>query len=269
MPDIFVSDRKEDAPIKSDRFIEHKSHKSSVKNQAVAQPTDPPSLPPVRQSAKPNVPVVDTHLHSLGSEHLRHAMFPLASFALDPKGVYFATQGTSEEVHLFLRRHFATNIPWILASILLLLSPPLILPFLGEAIPFTSNLPLGSAVILLLFYYTIIFGTVIFTNFINWYFNVYIVTNERIIDVDFVNILYREVSGTRLNLIQDVTVKAGGVVRAIFNYGDVFIQTAGTEVNFDFHAVPHPHEVAREIEKLMEEARAKEGKSDLEQAIKR
>jgi hypothetical protein len=114
-----------------------------------------------------------------------------------------------------------------------------------------------------------VFGTIMLAGFINWFFNVYIVTNERIVDVDFINILYKQVSSTRLNLIQDVTVKTGGVVRAFFDYGDVFVQTAGTEANFDFHAVPHPQQVAHEIEKLMELARQSEGLSDLEEALKK
>lgn len=196
-------------------------------------------------------------------------MFSLASFAMDPSGVSFANQGENEEIHLFLRKHFITNIPWIVMSILLFLLPPFVFPFLTPALPFAIHINANYGVVLLLFYYILVFGVVILTSFINWYFNVYIVTNQRVIDVDFVNILYREVSATRLNLIQDVTVKTGGVIRAIFNYGDVFIQTAGNEANFDFHAVPRAQEVAREIERLMEEARKIEGKSELEKALER
>jgi len=201
------------------------------------------------------------------SKHQKHSMFPLAAFADHPEGVFFANQGENEIIHLFLRKHFITNIPWIVASILLFLLPFFLFPYLGSLIPAVApaNLPL----ILGAFYYIAVFGAIVMASFINWYFNVYIVTNERVIDVDFVNILYREVSATRLNLIQDVTVRTGGVIRAIFNYGDVFIQTAGTETNFDFIATPHPQEVAREIEMLMEQARRVEGISEIEEALER
>lgn len=201
------------------------------------------------------------------SAHARHHMFPLAAFAVDPDGVSFATQGENEEIHLFMRRHFITNLPWIIFSAVLLLLPLLAGFFIGGSISDALHLSANTFIILILFYYIVVFGLFILTSFINWYFNVYIVTNQRIVDVDFISILYREVSSTRLNLIQDVTVKTGGVLRAIFDYGDVFIQTAGTEVNFDFHAVPKPQEVAREIEKLMGKARKKEGASSLEEAI--
>jgi hypothetical protein len=85
-----------------------------------------------------------------------------------------------------------------------------------------------------------------------WYFNVYIVTNERIIDVDFFYLLYNKVSSTRIDRLQDVSYKLGGVVRAVFDFGDVFVQTAGSEPNFDFLSVPHPETVVRKIVELME-----------------
>lgn len=196
-----------------------------------------------------------------------HFLFPLAGFALHPEGVHFATQGHDEKIHLFLRKHLVTNVPWILLSLFLLLVPIVIAPFIQLILPFSTLLAPRLPFILTIFYYLVVFGFIILANFINWYFNVYIVTNERVIDVDFINIIYREVSSTRLNLIQDVTVKTGGVARAIFDYGDVFIQTAGTELNFDFHAVPHPQQVAREIEILMQQARKREGISDLEEKL--
>ena len=43
----------------------------------------------------------------------------------------------------------------------------------------------------------------------------------------------------------------GGVARTIFNYGDVFIQTAAEVSEFDFLAVPNPDKVAKIIEDLI------------------
>lgn len=235
MPDIFVSDKKKEIekikrPVRSDT--------ASKKSPVIEE-----------DSSKP--------------------MFSLASFAVDPIGVSFANQGENEQIHLFLRRHFITNIPWIVLSILLFFLPPFVFPLLEGVLPLPPSIKPTYTLILVLFYYIVVFGGVVLASFINWYFNVYIVTNERIVDVDFIHILYREVSSTRLNLIQDVTVKTGGVIRAVFNYGDILIQTAGTEVNFDFHAVPRPQEVARGIDKLMRKARKEEGISELEEAIER
>lgn len=219
-----------------------------------------PAKPQVRK-----IPVVST---PVAEKDASKPMFALSSFALNPSGVYFVNQGENEEIVLFLRKHFITNVPWIVAALLLFLLPVFVLPLLSSLVT-TIGLSANYTLILLLFYYIAVFGGVVLASFINWYFNVYIVTNERVVDVDFINILYREISATRLNLIQDVTVKTGGVIRAIFNYGDLFIQTAGNEANFDFHAVPHAQDVAREIERLMEQARKTEGRGEFEEALER
>lgn len=196
-----------------------------------------------------------------------HPMNPLSAFADHPQGLHFATQAKDEEIELFLRKHFITNVPWMAGSLVLFLVPPILFPLLLPLVPF--SIPPSLTAVLLAFWYLVVLGMLILTSFINWYFNVYIVTNERVIDVDFISLLYREISATRLNLVQDVTVKTGGAIQSIFRYGDVFIQTAGTEVNFDFHAVPHPEAVANRIEQLMRQARASEGKSSLEEALKK
>jgi membrane protein YdbS with pleckstrin-like domain len=73
------------------------------------------------------------------------------------------------------------------------------------------------------------------------------------VDVDWLNLLYKKLSTTQLGRIQDVTYKQGGLLDLFFDYGDVFIQTAGTEQNFEFEKVPQPQSVVRAIDELIEE----------------
>ena len=56
-----------------------------------------------------------------------------------------------------------------------------------------------------------------------------------------------------IDKIQDVTYKMGGVIRTLFNYGDVMIQTASEVPNFDFLAVPYPDKVAKVLQDLRTE----------------
>jgi hypothetical protein len=42
----------------------------------------------------------------------------------------------------------------------------------------------------------------------------------------------------------------GGVVRTMFDYGDVFVQTAGEVPRIEFEAVPHPDKVAKILREL-------------------
>ena len=111
----------------------------------------------------------------------------------------------------------------------------------------SDALPTGFGFVLTLIWYLI---TVAYAmeSFFSWFFNVYIVTNMRIIDIDFYNLIYKQVSDTNLGNVQDLTYNMGGVVRTIFNYGDVFIQTAAEVTEFEFLAVPHPDKVVKVIE---------------------
>ena len=63
-------------------------------------------------------------------------------------------------------------------------------------------------------------------------------------DVDFHSLLFKNIDVAPLRNIEDTSSSMGGILNAIFHYGDVFIQTAGNSRNIDFHSVPRPHQVA-------------------------
>ena len=174
---------------------------------------------------------------------------PLSAFLVKPLGVRFAAQEKKEKIVLLLRQHPITNLSWMAFLIMLLLVPPLLLPvFISLGI--IPVLPSSFKLIATLFWYLGCFGFFL-VNFLLWYFNVNIITNKRIIDIDFVYLLYKETTATRITQVEDVTYKMGGIIRTIFNFGDVFVHTAGPEQNIEFLGVPKPTEVTKKIVELM------------------
>lgn len=174
----------------------------------------------------------------------------LSAFITYPDNVRFDTQTEEERIIFFLRKHWITNLPWLFLTFFLVFAPSIFFPLImGQG--WLSIFPANFIIILSLFWYLAVFGFA-FVNFISWYFNVYIVTDERIIDVDFLHLLYKQMSSTRIERIQDLTYKLGGLIRTFFDFGDVFIQTAGEEPNFEFEAVPHPEQVVRTLSELTE-----------------
>lgn len=169
---------------------------------------------------------------------------PLSAFCYQPKKARFETQESTEEIVLLLRRHPLTNLPWVLAALALALAPTVFAWF-----PLYTDLPLRfqTGTVVLWYFLT---SAVAITGALTWFFNVNIVTNQRILDVDFYTLLYREISDARIDKIQEVTYKVGGLGGTLFDYGDVLIQTAGAIPNFEFEAVPHPGSVARILEGL-------------------
>jgi hypothetical protein len=79
-----------------------------------------------------------------------------------------------------------------------------------------------------------------------------IITSDRIVDVDFSNILFHRFSEAQLENIEDVTHSPVGVFSSIFDYGDVYIQTAGENPEFEFKGVPRPRDIQDTLFDLME-----------------
>ncbi len=152
----------------------------------------------------------------------------------------FDLQDEDEYIILLLRAHPVTQIGWVLLSVFLLL----VLIGLNFILPafFTA----GHRIILNITGLIYILSYV-WLKFILYYYHVGIVTNKRVLDIDQHGILYRETSEAKLDRIQDVTSRSGGYWGAIFNYGNIFVQTAGTEPNIEFIHVPHPTLVAKII----------------------
>lgn len=226
MPDIFVAPKREAAKV------------SDTLNKA----TDLITKPVILDSPAKNLPPQNSSTQN-GKLHL------FSSFCRNPKGVSFQNQEADEEVILFVRKDLITNFPWIFFSAVITLAPVFILPL---AKFFNMNFFINPRFLIfsILFYYLFVI-TYIFVNFITWYFNISIVTPIRIVDVDLSGLVYKNVSATKIDLVQDVSYSQIGVIRNFFNYGDVLVQTAGTTENFEFVAVPQPDSVVHAIEDLI------------------
>ncbi|GBE16980.1 bacterial membrane flanked domain protein [bacterium BMS3Abin15] len=89
---------------------------------------------------------------------------------------------------------------------------------------------------------------------IDYHLDIWVITTERIINVEQKGVFVRQVSELKLSKIQDVTTKVGGVIPTILNYGNVYVQTAGQETRFVFRHIPDPYHTKSEIMKLQKQA---------------
>jgi len=94
-----------------------------------------------------------------------------------------------------------------------------------------------------------------FTQFVDYYLDAWVITNDRIVNVEQQGLFARTISELDLYKIQDVTSEVKGVIPTLFNYGDVYVQTAGTQERFVFEQVPNPHEIRKRIMDLVDEDR--------------
>jgi len=176
----------------------------------------------------------------MGSDNL------LTSFASFPSKISFETQDDDEEVILFLRQHPIVNVKWAVIAILMLT-----LPSVFSFFPPYTTLPANFQFVVTMGWYMFVFGYTL-AKFMGWFFNIYILTDERVVDVDFQNIFFRKISTAKIEEIQDVNIQSSGAFETFFGYGSVFIQTAAEVSQFEFMYVPNPDRVGKIINQMID-----------------
>lgn len=187
-----------------------------------------------------------------GARPAGNANNPFSSYLFMPAGMRFETQQDDETIILLLRKHWVTNFFWLLLAFILLVIPPVLFPLLAFGEVFGPEISASIISFFILVWYLLTFSYIL-VNFVIWYFTVSIVSTERIIDIDFLNILHKKFAATRISKVEDVTLRRGGFIQNVLDYGDVIVQTAAKDAYFRFDAVPHPEKVVRVINDLMEE----------------
>lgn len=168
-------------------------------------------------------------------------MFP--AYIEHPTDYNFEGQDPGEEILLLLRAHPITNIPWITLAIFVFLVPFLV-SFLAPLLGFEASLiPQPFILVFLIINYLLVL-IIAFEGFLYWYFNATIITNEKVIDIDFEQLLYKAVDLAPLPKIEEADSVTAGFFGTIFNYGNVNIQTAGATVAIEMKKIPKPALVA-------------------------
>jgi uncharacterized membrane protein YdbT with pleckstrin-like domain len=199
----------------------------------------------MEQTAKPRITNPTEEIKKRLAALPVHGIF--SAFIPSPKNVKFENQEAEEKLIILLRRHAITNFSWILITAILIAAP-----FFYQFFPLFDFLPKHYLPILFLGWYLLIVAFA-FENFLLWFYNIYIITDERVIDVDFYHILYKEISDAKIDKIQDVSYNQRGIFQAMFNYGDILIQTAAEKTQFVFEKIPNPDQVVSVINLLLAE----------------
>lgn len=169
-----------------------------------------------------------------------------------PDKIRFEVQEDDEVIELFLRRHGITNLPWIIISIVAFFLPVVAVQ-LDQFLKTNYLLQISTQILVsaLIVYYLLILAYII-ENFLNWYFNIYIVTNKHLFSNAFDSVLSRTTNEAELNDIESISAKIQGIFGELFNFGDVVIETAAEKLKIQFFKVPRPDFVADRVRDLQE-----------------
>ena len=156
---------------------------------------------------------------------------------------YFDDQFDDEEAMYVFRRHpIVMRKGLIFGSIGLLVGPlyTLILTFTSTDNPPTMTFFYLSFVVSIL-----LSAVLFFPAWMGWYFSVFIVTDQRFIQITQHGFFHRNVSDLNLTLIQSINYDIAGIEQTLLGYGTITMQTyVGDLVMQHIH---HPAKTQRKI----------------------
>jgi uncharacterized membrane protein YdbT with pleckstrin-like domain len=105
--------------------------------------------------------------------------------------------------------------------------------------------------------YWIVFLTFILIDWINDELDLFIITDSRVIGIEQISALSRNVTECSLDRVQEVNAHTSGILQTIFKFGDVHIRTASETSNMIVNYAPDPIENSRRINNVIQEYRNK------------
>jgi uncharacterized membrane protein YdbT with pleckstrin-like domain len=140
-----------------------------------------------------------------------------------------------EEILASLRKSLTTMSKQIFRLLLMLIPAILLLVFIQ------NTYVTGFSLLLLLVALT--YG---FYHFVVWYYDLYLITNLRIILISQKGLFTRELSEVEMAKISDVKYRISGIFATILQHGDVIISTTAGQT-YELVSVPDPDEVREMI----------------------
>lgn len=164
----------------------------------------------------------------------------------------FPSQQPNEKILIIVREHWFRLTFKVFTIFILSLLPVVLKMFLGNIDLFQRSSTANAIVQTGISVYYLALLVALFVIFVLYYLNIHVVSEERVVDIDQVGILFHQVSELNIETVEDVTSQTAGLFGNVLNYGTVFVQTAGARERFQFDNVPHPEKIASVILELYE-----------------
>jgi len=161
-----------------------------------------------------------------------------------------------------IRRHWANLLsPGIIGLVAFLLAIALPVALWRFIIPSGEFSVLAPYLALFEGIYLIFVIEFLFYQWIIWYMDVWVITADRVFDIQLLYLFRQNVGHIPIEQVQDTRVEQKGFFANQLNFGDISVQTAGKESSFSLRSVSSPRTISRVILRLrdmyMEETREK------------
>ncbi len=165
----------------------------------------------------------------------------------------------NDNIVIFTRKHIVSLFGTMFLILVMILLPIFVF-FVLKTVNhgFLTGHILNFIVVAVSIYY-LITATFAFTQWVSYYYDIFVVTDDEILDIDQQGIFDRRVTEISLLRIQDVSARVHGFFATFFNYGDVVAESAGENTRtYIIDSVPNPIAIANKILDLHNEHVAKE-----------
>lgn len=165
-----------------------------------------------------------------------------------PSNVRFDRKEKDEEIIMITRKHWIAYFTHILLAFFIPLLPIVLL-----VISSNSEIYGKSTVYLGLFVASVVISVnIIVTAIVQWYYNISIITDKRILCLKVNSIFQHSYTEILWRKIQDVSHDSMGVLSSIFDIGNVYLDTAGEGIDLTLKFVPKPRDVQEVINNLVD-----------------
>lgn len=170
--------------------------------------------------------------------------------AMDNTNKHFKGQQKDEVVLCFTRKHWVVllgNIAVFLTAVCAIAGFFVFIPkdFLKALFTSATYRTLAFVAICILTYYLHRF----FLRFFNYYLKTFIITNSRLLKLNQTIYLRNIRDSIDLNQIQDIEIHQEGLIRTLFNYGDLIITLSASTEAKRIRFVPNPEYFFKKINK--------------------
>ncbi len=166
---------------------------------------------------------------------------------MEIEGYKISKLDENEKVLLVVKKHWFVVLIESLPLVVFLIVPILFYTFTNRINPewvggdiFYLNLGVAAASVLAAW-------VIFFIIWTDYYLDSWLITNRRIIDIEQKGLFSRDIATLRLDKIQDATFSLEGIIATLMGFGEIRIQTAGTQTEFKMTHVGNPRKVTEAI----------------------
>lgn len=169
----------------------------------------------------------------------------------------------NDQIIIGKRRHWASMVGVMFLMLILIIVPALLIYAIKITNPDLLSGSILTIITVLGSIYYLVMASFAFAQWMNYYYDMLIVTENEVIDIDQNGLFDRHISEISLLRIQDVSARVKGLWPTLFNYGDIVAESAGENTRtYIMSAIPDPIAVANKILELHNDHIERDGREN-------